>query len=71
MAPVAASALQRRLGDDEEAEQLVTSGPQVCMVAGRIAHESQRLRVRDGTRIVLYGLGIQADACIMYYTVLK
>ena len=41
------------------------------MVAGRIAHESRRLRVRDGTRIVLYGLGIQADACIMYYTVLK
>ena len=56
MAPVAASALQRRLGDDEEAEQLVTSGPQVCMVAGRIAHEC-----RNG-----FGYGM---AHVLYYTV--
>ena len=34
VAPVAASALQRRLGDDEEAEQLVTSGPQVWSPVG-------------------------------------
>ena len=54
VAPVAASALQRRLGDDDEAEQLVTSGPQVWSPVGSRTS-------RNG-----FGYGM---AHVLYYTV--